>query len=270
MEILGYIAFAVLIFLAITWTIGVRTQLDAGTHTIVGALFFLVSVLILFISGASKVHALWLVPVGFVVPFAIVFFGNISRVFLVPFRLLAGVFASVVRIGIPAERIRAAQEAGLRATGEEWSRQRNSTVQTDDKIAAVHQYLLEIIRIIRASLNASGVDMRGEKTFLAQGLFYMGFVDALHQATKMTDDQFIELQKFVFNDLNFNAAFSAKIFLFHQTGQISHPAFKAIMAGGKFFGRLTSGDKAVESMLAGDSIAEFVRDPSFPSSAARL
>lgn len=124
MEILGYIAFAVLIFLAVTWTIGVRTQLDAGTHTIVGALFFLVSVLVLSISGASKVHALWLVPVGFVVPFAVVFLGSISRVLLLPFRLVAGVFANIVRIGIPAERIRAAQEAGLRDTVEEWSKER--------------------------------------------------------------------------------------------------------------------------------------------------
>lgn len=143
-------------------------------------------------------------------------------------------------------------------------------VLTDDKLAAAHQYLLEVIRVIKSSLNASGVDMGGEKTFLAQGLFYMGFIDALHQATNMTDDQFIALQKAVFSDLNFNAAFSSRIFLFHQTGQVSHPAFKAIMAGGKFFERLTAGDKAVESMLAGSTVAEFVRDPAFPSSAATL
>lgn len=270
MEILGYIAFAVLIFLAVTWTIGVRTQLDAGTHTIVGALFFLVSALALSIYGISKVHALWLVPVGFVVPFAVVLLGNISRGLLFPFRVLAGVFANIMRIGIPDERIKAAQEAGLHATVEEWSKKRNRKTQEDDKLAVAHRYLLEVIRVVRASLNASGVEARGEKTFLAQGLFYMGFVDALHQATGMTDDQFIELQKAVFHDLNFNAAFSAKIFLFHQTVQVSHPAFKAIMAGGEFFGKLTSGDKAVEAMLAGNTIAEFVRDPSFPSSAARL
>ena len=124
MDILGYIGFAVLIFLAVTWTFGVRTQLDAGTGTVIGALFFLVSALVLAISGASKIHSLWIVPAGFIIPLIVVFIGNISRLLLLPFRLVAGAFASIVRIGIPAERIRAAQEAGLRATVEEWSKQR--------------------------------------------------------------------------------------------------------------------------------------------------
>lgn len=257
MDVVGYIAFAILIFLAVTWTIGVRTQLDAGTHTIIGALFFLVSVLVLAVSGASKVHAIWLVPAGFIVPFIIVFLGNISHVLLFPFRLIAGPFANIVRIGIPTEWRAAAQNESSHGDGE-------------GKLAVAHQYLLGVIRVIRASLSASDVDMHGEKTLLAQGLFYMGFVDALHQATNMTEAEFLQLQKKVFGDLGFGSAFSAKILLFHQTGQVGHPAFKAILAGGKFFGQLSSGDKAVESMLAGNTIAEFVRDPSIPSSAALL
>jgi hypothetical protein len=56
MEILGYIGFAVLIFLAATWTIGVRTQFDAGTGTVIGAILFVASALVLTISDVSKLH----------------------------------------------------------------------------------------------------------------------------------------------------------------------------------------------------------------------
>ncbi len=139
-------------------------------------------------------------------------------------------------------------------------------VLTDDKLAAAHRYLIEVIRIIKASLKATGIDAREEKAIIAQSLFYMGLIDALHQAMQMTESQFIALQKAVFNDLDFSPATSANIFLFHIQQQTDHPGYKAIMAGGNFFRKLSAGDKAVESMLAGKSIAEFVRDPSFPSS----
>ena len=36
MQIIGYIGYAILIFLAVTWAIGVRTKLGAGLFTIVG------------------------------------------------------------------------------------------------------------------------------------------------------------------------------------------------------------------------------------------
>lgn len=121
MEIVGYIGLLVLVFLAVTWTIGVRVKLDARTHTIIGAIFFLVAALVLLFSDVNKFHSLWLIPAGFVLPIVLAMVGGAIPVLLLPFRLVAGLFASIVRIGIPAERIRAAQEAGLRATVEEWA-----------------------------------------------------------------------------------------------------------------------------------------------------
>lgn len=122
MEIFGYIGFAVLILLAVIWTIGVRTQFDAGTGTVIGALFFVASVFVLAISDTSKIHSLWIIPVGFIIPLIVTLIGTVSHALLFPFRFVAGIFANIVRIGIPVEKIRAGQEAGLRATVDEWAR----------------------------------------------------------------------------------------------------------------------------------------------------
>jgi hypothetical protein len=126
MDIVGYIGYGVLIFLAVTWTIGVRRTLDAAVPTISGALFFVVTTVILGVSEMSKLHSLWMIPSGFALTFLLSF----SRVYAPPifglFRLLASGFASLVRVGIPAERIKAAQDAGLRAAAEEWAAQREN------------------------------------------------------------------------------------------------------------------------------------------------
>lgn len=115
MELLGYIGFAVLVFLAVTWTIGVRTRLEAGTHTIFGALFFVVAVVILSATDISNLHSLWIIPVGF----ALAMFSGLLSVHFPPafqvLRFLASSFANIVRIGIPAERIRAAQVVDMNA-----------------------------------------------------------------------------------------------------------------------------------------------------------
>lgn len=119
MEIFGYVGYAALLTLAVTWTIGVRAKLDAGVNTILGALFFVAGAVWLSTSNADKLHSLWLIPAGFI--FAVVTaFAIQAPPLFAPLRLIASLFAAVVRVGIPAERIRAAKDAGLRASAEEW------------------------------------------------------------------------------------------------------------------------------------------------------
>jgi hypothetical protein len=122
-DIFGYIGFIVLIFLAITWTVGVRVKLDAGVHTIIGALFFLVAAIVLGVSGANKLHSLWIIPAGFILTAYL----SLLAVYVPPvfslFRLLASVFAAIVRVGIPAEKIKAAQDEGLKVTIDKWASQ---------------------------------------------------------------------------------------------------------------------------------------------------
>lgn len=115
METIGYIGYAVLIFFSITWTIGVRKNLGAGTHTIFGALFFVVSAIILSVTELNTLHSLWMIPAGFaatvVVALLAVHFPPAFKLI----RYLASLYANLVRIGIPPERIRAALEADAAA-----------------------------------------------------------------------------------------------------------------------------------------------------------
>lgn len=114
MGILGYIGYAVLVVLAIIWTIGVRTQLGAGIHTILGALYFVVSAIAIPVIGIDMLHSLWVIPVGFI------FAGIIAPILVgIPgvsliFRIISGIYSGIVRIGIPREKIEEAQAASIR------------------------------------------------------------------------------------------------------------------------------------------------------------
>ena len=120
MEIIGYIAYAALVVLGVTWTLGVRTELGLNMYTIFGALFFLASAIIVGVSGVSKLHSLWLIPSGFFLPqvFSKIAI-NISPLFHL-IKLLSGGFAAIVRIGVPRNKITAAQDAASRAAVESY------------------------------------------------------------------------------------------------------------------------------------------------------
>lgn len=111
METFGYIAFAVLLYLSITWTVGVRQNLSVGVHTIFGALLFVTFSVILAVTELNNLHSLWMIPTGFaiavVVPLLAVHFPSVFQLI----RYLASLYANLVRVGIPPERIRAALEA---------------------------------------------------------------------------------------------------------------------------------------------------------------
>lgn len=121
MDILGYIGYAALTVLAAIWTLGVRIKLDAGAHTVLGALFFVVGAVVVGISGADKLHSFWVIPAGFIFAVVMAYLAAHIPLLFGPFRLLAGLFANVVRVGISEHRIRVAQEAGLKASIDEWA-----------------------------------------------------------------------------------------------------------------------------------------------------
>src|SRR3546814_4593953 len=80
------------------------------------------------------------------------------------------------------------------------------------------------IRIVRQSFDITDVDTSSPKADLAQGLFYLGMVDAASQSTGMTDEQFLSLFQATFHDLGFGKDLSTRVLLFHQSLQTSHPA----------------------------------------------
>ena len=113
MDILGYIGYAVLLFLAVTWTIGVRVKLGASIFMIIGALFFVSSAVIVGVSGVNKLHSWWIVPSGFI--FMLLFVRiYVFFKFHIPIlshfvKFIASTFANIVRIGISPEKIKNAQ-----------------------------------------------------------------------------------------------------------------------------------------------------------------
>jgi len=109
MDILGSIGYWLLVALAVIWTAGVRTRLEAGEHTILGALFLLIGAIALGVSGADKIHSLWIAPAGLVFAILMAYVAAHSPLLFAPFRVLASLFAKLVRLGIPVHKIHAAQ-----------------------------------------------------------------------------------------------------------------------------------------------------------------
>jgi ankyrin repeat protein len=112
MQILGYVGYTILIFFAVTWTLGVRIKLGAGLFTIMGALFYMVAAISLGVLGINKLHSWWLLPSGFI----FVWLCTLILAHRVPLlyslvTIFGSVYAGIVRIGIPSEKI---QDAGRR------------------------------------------------------------------------------------------------------------------------------------------------------------
>lgn len=141
----------------------------------------------------------------------------------------------------------------------------------DDKVFSNYRIVSELIRVIRQSIEGMDFDISDPKAKLASGLFLLGVVDAASQASNMTDDQFLNLYKAVFVDLDheYDKSFSSRILLFHQSLDINHPAFSAIMKGGELFTKFTNGN-AMAPVASGVLIEEFIDDPNFPASVEDL
>lgn len=142
---------------------------------------------------------------------------------------------------------------------------------TDGKVFASYRTVSQLIRVIRTSLEASDIDADDHKVKLAQGLFFLGMLDAASQSADMDDGQFLDLFKAIFADLDyeFDENYQSKLLLFHQSLATEHGAFPAIMKGGELFTRFANGNTTAP--LAGNMlIEELIQNPNFPSSVEQL
>ena len=103
MEILGYILFAVLWFIAVVWAYGVRIR-PVVPATAASALYFLILALIVTFSDIEKIHLVWLIPVLYVMGFINPILINLPLIGYV-LTMLASLYALILRLGIPANRI---------------------------------------------------------------------------------------------------------------------------------------------------------------------
>jgi len=110
MQILGYIGYAILVFFALTWTLGVRIKLNVGLHTIMDALFYMVAAILLGVLGINKLHSWWILMSGFIFVMLCTFILSARIPLLYSFiKILGSLYAVIIRIGIPSEKIKATQ-----------------------------------------------------------------------------------------------------------------------------------------------------------------
>ncbi len=125
MQIIGYISYGVLIFFAIAWTRGVRTELGLGIPTILGAWFYVIAAIALYILEIPKIHSLWLLPSGF----AFVMLCNFiisAKISLLSgiLKMVGSLYASIIRIGISKEQIELAQHMDDVEAVRNWQKQK--------------------------------------------------------------------------------------------------------------------------------------------------
>ena len=117
MQNLGYVGYTILIFFAITWTLGVRVKLGAGLFTIMGALFYIVAAILLGVLGINKLHSWWILPSGFIFVMVCTFILSARIPLLYNLvKILGSIYAGIIRIGIPSEKIKASHRADTMET----------------------------------------------------------------------------------------------------------------------------------------------------------
>lgn len=126
MQIIGYIGYAILIFMTATWMLGIRLKPELGIHTIMGAFFFFASTLILWLLDINKLHAWWILPSGFLFMYLCIQI-LVHEVILLSgmIKIIASIFSSILRIGIPKDQILAAQQADAKRLVDEYVKSRN-------------------------------------------------------------------------------------------------------------------------------------------------
>ena len=148
---------------------------------------------------------------------------------------------------------------------------RKRDVLKDDRSFSSYKAVSDLIRIVRRAVESSDIDPNNPKAKLAQGLFYLGILDAASQAAKLSDEQFLDLFNAIYADLDyeFDEEFRLKILLFHQSLNTEHGAFPAIMKGGDLFVKFVNGN-TMAPIAGGMLIEEIVENPDFPESLESL
>ena len=107
MHILGLIAYAVLLILAVSWAWGLRAQPSINNlGTAVSAMLLGIFAVVVPVTHINRLHSLWMIPVG-MFSGTILMIGMRSPLFLV-FLLLrpfAQLYLRILRLGIPRERL---------------------------------------------------------------------------------------------------------------------------------------------------------------------
>lgn len=124
MQIIGIIGYVILIFIALTWAVGVRTRLETSREVIFVAFLFMVFAICIPVLGIELIYSWLFIIIAYLSSFAIMAILSNDIPFLLsiinPFVLL---YAGLIRLGIPAERIQQAKkEHAKQAIENYWSK----------------------------------------------------------------------------------------------------------------------------------------------------
>lgn len=150
-----------------------------------------------------------------------------------------------------------------------WDLYKKRAVVQSGSLFSVYKPLHELILLTRKAIDAGKLQSEHPKTRLACALFFMGMIDAASQGAGLQDRQFLDLFSAIFQDLDYAEALRSRVLLFHQSVQLDHPGYAAILKGGEVYTKFYNGNQMIV-MAAGTLIEQFVNDPNFPETEAAL
>ena len=100
-------------------------KLGLEIPTILGALFFIISAIVLGMFEIPKIHSLWLLLSGFVFVMLCTFILS-AKVPLLSgtLKMVGSLYASIIRIGIPKEKIKLAQHMDNMEAVRNWQKEK--------------------------------------------------------------------------------------------------------------------------------------------------
>lgn len=269
MQILGYIGYVILIFFAVTWTLGVRVKLGAGLFTIMGALFYMVAAILLGVLGINKLHSWWILPSGFLfVRLCVFILANRVPLLYSLVKIFGATYAGIIRIGIPSKKVKQARAIDAMATVERvLSRQKGKNENITPFEAALKRVLLYHQACLLNIANWEFADE--EKADLAKHLYFLGAVDCSSQRHNLSDTQFADLIEAFFQKVGANEMYAGFLGIFFVKMDSVPSAKKCVIEGGDHFNRWLNGNTMVP-MCSIRTLEKYCDDPDFPASVGHL
>lgn len=96
-QMIGYILYAILLFITVVWAYGIRIK-PVVYPTILTGFYFLVALLVFSLSAINKIHLIWVIPFIYIVSFINVFLIQVPTI-SIPLKIICDIYASIIRIG---------------------------------------------------------------------------------------------------------------------------------------------------------------------------
>ncbi len=102
-QIVGYILYAILIFITITWAYGVRVK-PLVYSTVLSSLSFLITAIVFSLTEINKIHLLWVIPIVYLGAFLNITLMQIPIISTL-LRIICDIYTSILMIGIDKAKL---------------------------------------------------------------------------------------------------------------------------------------------------------------------